>query len=181
MTGKPTRIKFPEMHTRQHMQNRRHLILSFGSIFCIAATISGCGGSSDPDYGALGLVDISGIIKLDGTPVPDVEVRFVTADDRTYSIGRTDSKGFYQLMFDTSKSGIIPGKKIVQLYQRKPSESGTTEGNIGDEEGADPDMIIATGSIPGCYGPESKVEVEVLKSQTDFDIDFKSDCSTVSR
>ncbi|MCY2974956.1 MAG: hypothetical protein NTW52_09865 [Planctomycetota bacterium] len=165
----------------QNMQIRPHLFFFLISIFCIAATVSGCGGSSDPDYGALGLVDISGIIKLDGNPVPDVEVRFVTAEDRTYSIGRTDSKGFYRLMFDTSKSGIIPGKKIVQLYQRKPSESGSNEGNIGEEEGADPDLVVASGSIPKCYGPESKVEVEVVKSQTDFDIDFKSDCSTVSR
>jgi hypothetical protein len=163
------------------MQNRPQLFFSFVSIFCISATVSGCGGTSEPDYGALGLVDISGVIKLDGNPMPDVEVRFVTVEDRIYSIGRTDGKGFYRLMFDTSKSGIIPGKKIVQLYQRKPSNSEAGEANIGDEEGADPDLVFASGSIPKCYGPESKVEVEVVKSQTDFDIDFRSDCSTVSR
>jgi hypothetical protein len=150
------------------------------TILCFATCLSGCSVASSPNYGELGLVQVSGVVTLDGEPVPGARVQFRTTEDGTYSQGVTDDKGRYSLMFDSETAGIIPGKKQVVVLGRGASseessddESNQGQGNISEE--------TAKVTIPKCYGSESKIEVEVTGSDSSFNLELRSDCSTVSR
>ncbi|MCY2973102.1 MAG: carboxypeptidase-like regulatory domain-containing protein [Planctomycetota bacterium] len=146
----------------------------------MATSFSGCSTGSTPNYGELGLVKISGRITVDGAPLANTRVQFVSPEDGSFSSGATDTNGRYSLMFDSETAGIIPGKKrVVFLSGRGTSEESSDEdpdqGNAGASSQAG--NVI----VPKCYGRSSKVEVEVTQSDSGFDIDLRSDCSTISR
>ena len=141
---------------------------------------TGCSTTSSPNYAALGLVQISGAITVDGAPLSNARVRLETTEDATYSEGITNVSGRYSMIFDSDTAGVIPGKKRVILLP-----GGTAKEESSDEDpdqGVDSTSVQTAGvAIPKCYGPDSKVMVEVTKSDSSFNIDFRSDCSTVGR
>lgn len=147
---------------------------------CLVTSFSGCSTGSTPNYAELGLVQISGKITVDGAPLANTRVQFVSPEDGSFSSGATDTNGRYSLMFDSETAGIIPGKKrVVFLSGRGTSEESSDEDPDQDNTAAS----SQAGSViaPKCYGRSSKVEVEVTQADSGFDIDLKSDCSTVSR
>ncbi len=168
-----------------------------GSLFVLFMILQGCSSYSKPDYGSLNLVEVSGSVSLDGTPLPNAEIRFETESDQIYSYGITDATGKYRLMFDSRTPGIIPGPKIVRVFT-KPSASEKTvsqtknteyhetedgESNRGEEqEGADTDESLPqpTG-LPESYGKNSKIRVEVTGPEKNFDFDLRSDGTTTAR
>lgn len=136
----------------------------------------GCGGNLEPEYEKLGLVDISGTVTLDGTPLANCTVTFEESE-YLYSSGVTDSNGRYTLMFDSRKSGIVPGSKTVRIKAGAPSSDG------GRKEEDDPDAKPAAAStitVPDCYNKDSKLKITVTASDSSFDFDLKSDCSTTT-
>lgn len=144
---------------------------------CLTLSASGCSSTSSPDYSDLGLVDISGRVLLDEKPMPNVEVRLVTAEDGIYSYGVSDSDGRYSLMFDSRTRGIIPGKKQVVVVNASAGAEGAQvdEEEAGETEGASKKK--GDSRIPTCYGWDSKYIVEVVGTSNAFDIDLKTDCS----
>jgi hypothetical protein len=158
---------------------QKSLLVAFGC--CVFVHVLGCSVASRPDYAALGLVQIAGTLTMDGAPLPGVEVQFHNREDSTYSSGRTDTSGRYALMFDSDTPGVIPGKKQVVLVAGASNSEESTEG--GSEQLVVGESIKKASAVvlPSCYGTESKVEVDVQESNSKFDIDFKSDCSTVGR
>jgi hypothetical protein len=148
-------------------------------LLCAITWISGCETTSQPDYGPLGLVEVSGVVSLDNKPLSNAEIRFETVADGIYSYGHTDENGRYKLMFDSRKSGIIPGKKRVMVLEKRKSESESTKRDR--EEGEDPEEMVENVKIPACYGRASAIEVEVKGAETSFDFNLKTDCSTTSR
>jgi hypothetical protein len=74
----------------------------------------GCRQGWEADYSNLGLVEVSGRITLDGTPVTESTVIF-ECPDKTYSFGTTDAQGNYSLMFNSEQSGALPGPKVVRI------------------------------------------------------------------
>ena len=64
----------------------------------------GCAGAPQADYGQLNLVNASGTVKLDGTPLEKAVVTF-DAEDGQFSYGLTDSSGNYTLQLDTRRRG----------------------------------------------------------------------------
>lgn len=150
--------------------------------------VIGCGRNGlEPDYDKLGLVEVSGRVTLDGQPLSGVQVVFEESQF-IYSYGDTDQEGRYQLMFDSRKSGIMPGKKTVRFRPRTISETegGAGEGRAGgggagEPESDDPDVSSGGQSpIPDCYNRGSKIQVEVTPSTKSFNFSLKSDCSTTS-
>ncbi len=143
---------------------------------CVFVTLGlGCSSGLDPDYGKLGLVDVSGTVTLDGSPLSGVQVVFEESPF-IYSSGVTDANGRYSLMFDSRKSGIVPGEKTVRIKPGAPQ----TENKGG--EGDDPDLksAKAVSAIPDCYNKNSILKVKVNQSDKSFDFQLKSDCSTKS-
>jgi len=133
----------------------------------VAFTSLGCSTTSQPDYSNLGLVDVTGTLTLDGTPLEAVEVRLETPEDLIYSYGVTDAQGKFRLMFDSRKPGIIPGKKRVIVVAKSLNESDKGRSGEGDEgategESNTPASNRSTASIvPKCYGRESKKFIDI--------------------
>ena len=88
-------------------------------------TLSGCG-ESGPQ-----LVQVSGVITLDGTPVPQLGVQFSPAFEKASpAYGVTDADGRYQLLYSADRKGAMPGTYIVELQALEPQfdEAGNRVG-----------------------------------------------------
>lgn len=157
----------------------------FGWLSCIGlfalALFAGCGQGLSPDYQQLGLVEVSGTVTLDGQPLANVTVKFEESPF-LFSYGVTDQRGRYRLMFDSRKSGIIPGEKTVRFVPGSPkSEQGSAREE--DSEG-DPDAKtrnVNLPSLPVAYIENSNIRVTVVESDGSFDFDLLSDGSTTGR
>jgi len=68
------------------------------------------------DYSNVDLAEVSGIITLDGQPLPYAQVYFRDVERDVISFALTDQRGRYRLMFNTHRSGIEPGEKAVQIW-----------------------------------------------------------------
>ena len=133
------------------------------------AIFVGCSPTSQPSYAKLGLVEVSGKITLDGEPLEGAAVYFHDRPNRRYSFGLTDANGRYKLMFDSRKSGVLPGSKEVEITTSKiPLE--LSAGSAGDEDGK-PDM---TERVPAKYNSESKLTFDVVKSVSNADFELNS-------
>jgi hypothetical protein len=148
-----------------------NLRLLAGGLIVSCSIAAGCNYSIDPDYGALGLVDVSGSISLDGAPVANAVVIF-EAPDLTFSFGRTDEQGRYELMFNSEKSGVLQGEKTVRIR---------TSGGVGDEGESSEDSPEAPSDekVPACYNSQSKIKVTITSDSSTLNFELKSDCSTV--
>ncbi len=152
----------------------------FVVLVSLATCVSGCSSGSVPNYADLGLVQVSGIITVDGAPLANTKVRFISPEDATFSYGVTDASGRYSLMFDSETAGVIPGRKrVVFLFGNRVGE----ESSDADDDQSTPSAASQTASVavPKCYGNNSKIEIEITQSDSSFNIDLKSDCSTVGR
>lgn len=133
--------------------------------------IAGCGGGPRADYGKLDLSSVTGTVKLDGQPLAGVMVKFEDEEQR-FSSGITDSAGQYRLMFNSEKSGVLPGPKVVRI-----SSAAAADPEASSEED-NPERPAAKENIPACYNKESKIAVDVKSGSQSFDFDLKADCST---
>jgi hypothetical protein len=124
----------------------------------------GC--SSEADYSSLNLVDVTGKVTLDGSPLAGARVAFHGADGHT-PIGITDSAGVYKLMYDSSQPGCTPGEKVVRI----------TTGSAASEEGADPDGATEEGAptaepIPAKFNRQSTLKAHVTAENRTFNWDL---------
>ncbi len=163
------------------LNNQKLFLFRLLVLAVIASPITasfGCRDQLQPEYEKLGLVDISGRVTLDGQPLSNCTVIFEESEF-LYSSGVTDSNGNYKLMFDSRKSGIVPGEKTVRFKAGVPAKENTS----GAEE-EDPDAKPTAANrpaIPDCYGKESKLKVTVSGNDSSFNFDLKSDCSTTGK
>lgn len=139
--------------------------LVFGLMLVLSV---GCGGSINADYSNLDLLDVSGTVTLDGKPLPGATVAF-EARDKTYSSGITDENGEYDLLFNTEKSGCLPGDKIVRIQVKTDSEAPEGESDIEGDNGQQANV-----KVPEEYNKNSTLEVTVDANHTTFDFDLKS-------
>lgn len=123
-------------------------------------SLSGCGKSG---YAALGLVDVSGTVMLDGKPLPGAKIAF-EGDDKRSAMGTTDSAGRYTLMYDSQTRGTTPGPKIVRIATAEAGEGG------GAAEGA----TVAKESLPARYNQKSELKADVSAFNKTFNFDLKS-------
>lgn len=145
-------------------------------LLCSTALL-GCSTAPSADYSKLGLVEISGTITLDSSPVAGAAI-YLIDDQERYSFGVTDASGRYRLMLNSEKSGIVPGAKRVEISTvRNPLGDAEDEGEL--EEGAEGNAP-KTEQIPECYNKKSKLKVTITDSDSGLDFELKSDCSTTS-
>jgi hypothetical protein len=126
-----------------------------------AVAFIGCGGQRQPQYAALGLVEVTGTVKLDGEPLGGVMIEFENPEDKTFSYAKTNANGGYKLMFNSEKSGCTPGKKIVRVKPYREPDS-------------DPVDIPIDSKIPDKYNRKSELTAEVDASHRSFDFDLTS-------
>jgi hypothetical protein len=129
---------------------------------------AGCTGRRCCDYSQLQLVQVSGVVTLDGRPLAQASVLF-EAEDGTSSRGTTDASGVYRLLYNAEKSGVTPGPKIVRISSRRDA---FTEAAAPTEEAraagaARPEVV------PARYNVRSELRVVVGASRQTFDFDLR--------
>jgi hypothetical protein len=92
------------------------LWLPLFGVFC------GCGssGGDTPDLG-----EVTGVVTLDGKPLPDVLVIFEPLSDDSdaaSSMATTDEQGRYELEFDDNHNGAVIGRHSVQIFNVDEAE-----------------------------------------------------------
>jgi len=144
-------------------------LLVLSAFGCVA--LVGCGGSG---------ATVTGVITLDGTPVPDAEVS-IEPFDRTQGIGadvvRTDSAGKFEVKPHAKKKGLSPGK--YGIYVSKWVNKKT--GQLPPPEEAEMEKAAGTlrNVLPYSYsnreeGPKFTAEIKAGKNDLGtFDVKSK--------
>lgn len=145
----------------------------------------GCSDTSQPDYSKLGLVEISGTVTMDDQPLANVAVFFHDRENRRYSFGVTDNDGRYTLMFDSRKSGVLPGEKEIEITSTKnPMASLSDASEVSNSEEteleskADREAEETTESrqemVPAKYNKATTLKYTVTESNQSVDFSLSS-------
>jgi len=133
-------------------------------VFCIlVVTILGCGdgGREKPDT-----VNVSGTVYLDGKPLADAEVNFVSEDGEFAAFGKTNAEGKYTLA-----QGAVPGKNKVYISKMEGEELDI---ELSEEEGMDAGQLEAMGmDTAGDIGPKELIAEEYSdpeKTKLEFEV-----------
>lgn len=123
----------------------------------LSLILAGCGSG-----GRLAVVPVSGLVTLNGDPLPDASVTFIPEKGKP-ATGKTDQTGIYRLTTYTQGDGAVIGKhKIAISKMTDLPESNTPE-----------ELAKIKHVLPETYAdPErSGLTAEVKSGQT-ADIDF---------
>jgi len=150
----------------------------------VTATTIGCGMGPSADYSSVELVDVEGIVKLDGQPVPSAVVMVEDLQTGLQSYGLSDDNGHFRLHFDSVEYGVVPGEKrvIISTTMKVPGLNSDEDGPEF-EEGEDGETIAdaeVEEQIPDAYRSDSRLRVTVSKSTSHLEFDLSSDGSTTS-
>ncbi len=85
--------------------------------FCIAIFCTGCGDSGPA------VAPVEGVVTLDGNAVGGVAVQFYPVAGGRASIGYTNEKGYYQLVYSMHEAGAMVGQHEVTLFYDDDQES----------------------------------------------------------
>jgi len=147
---------------------QRSLVATVG-LTAVPLVLFGCTSRPRVDYGQLNLVEVGGVVTLDGRPLPKATIIF-EADDRTFSLGKTDAAGRYQLWYNSEKSGVSPGRKIVRI--------STWPGAFTEAAAPTEEARAAPGSsqelVPVRYNTRSELTVVVESGTHSFPFDLRS-------
>jgi hypothetical protein len=114
----------------------------------------GCGRSDLPELGY-----VTGTVKLDGKPLPNVMVQFHSDAGGRPGTGMTDSEGNYELVYTTGAKGTKVGPSRVELTTVWPEG----EPPPGQKE-----------QIPAKYNSASMLKEDVKPGRNTFDFDLTS-------
>jgi hypothetical protein len=125
--------------------------------------MSGCGS-------AVNVTPVEGVVKLNGKPLINVEVRFAPDCDPNamslpFSRALTDAEGRYQLECDNKKPGAVTGKHLVMI--RRPSQRPAP--------GEAPPKAVGP-PIPPPYQSfaSTPLQIEVTIDKRDYDLNLNS-------
>jgi hypothetical protein len=128
----------------------------FRSHFVIAMLVglAGCGGPEHPEVGR-----VSGVVTLDGQPLPEAIVMFQPTQGRA-SIATTDSAGKYSLTYLDGVPGALLGAHKVIIRTEVPGEDGQPP--------------IAKEKLPKKYHEKTELTAEVKPGSNTFDFPLTS-------
>ncbi len=143
--------------------NRVSVISKLFVMLIMGLLAPGCGGRSGPP-----LTNVTGTVKLDGSPLSGAQVTFQPVSGKRPSFGITDSNGFYKLKFNQTAIGSEEGEHVVRISTfAPPVDNGkiTTEG--------EPEKVPAAYNDKAQDTPKMKVEVKGRATTVNFDLDSK--------
>ncbi len=88
------------------------------TLFVISLT-SGCSRSDAPPLGK-----VSGVVTLNGKPVPNASVTFIPTEGGRPASGETNNNGEYTLTFSSSHNGAKVGKNQVFIGTARDASAG---------------------------------------------------------
>ena len=95
----------------------------------LAPILFGCGGSDRPD-----LVDVSGVVTLNGQAVQGAEVVFQNEQSPRAATGVTDADGRFVLTTFEDNDGAVPGEHVVTIGKVKTDAA--ISGALADDPSA---------------------------------------------
>lgn len=125
----------------------KNKFLLFFALLGLLATIPACGG------GAIKTEGVSGVVTLDGEPLPNATVYFTPAEGSagaSQGVGKTNEKGEYKLqtLLGEADAGTTPGEYKVAIDCVEPYETG----NMIEENGGEIPETKVRSIIPEDYG-----------------------------
>ena len=126
---------------------------------------AGCSGGSNVDYSGLGLIKVTGVVTLNGSPLPDVTVLFESPDGQ-FSSGVTDENGQYRLAYDSDTDGVTPGEKIIRISKKPMSE----EGDEFESEDEELSSVEQKETLPTKFNTKSDLKMTVPSSSYDIEL-----------
>lgn len=124
----------------------------------LLVSIIGLAGCGSGDIG-----HVSGIVKLDGKPLPYARLEFFPQGGGGLSAGITDENGKYELYYGREGMGAEIGEHLVQI---RTAGAGPSQGDYGSK---------APEKIPLKYNTNSELikTVKAGSNVIDFDLDSK--------
>lgn len=151
----------------------KNKFLLFFALLGILATVPACGG------GAIKTEGVSGVVTLDGEPLPNATVYFTPVDKTSgaqQSVGRTNEAGEYKLqtLLGKADAGTTPGDYVVTIDCVDEVETGGTTTNDDGEEVPEMEEIQR---VPSRYlnGETSGLTATVVKGSNTFNFDLTSE------
>jgi hypothetical protein len=129
-------------------------------VLCVVLLpLAGCR-DSGPELG-----EVSGIVTLDGEPLPKARIRFEpVGPDGSPSYAKTDEDGHYELMFGVDKPGAMVGEHLVRITTARQEPAD----RLGRE------MITHPELLPSRYNTESELKREVKSGSQTIDFELVS-------
>ena len=131
-----------------------------GCLLCFALLLCGCGGDDGPEMG-----DVTGLVTLDGQPLPKASVRFVP-ENASPSIGITDDQGRYELQYSSSRDGAIVGMHTVSISTHR----NAGEDDDGNRTPAVPEKVAVEYNAKAAENPDMKREVKPGSNDINFEL-----------
>ena len=133
-------------------------------LLCVIFSV-GCSSGSNVDYSGLGLIKVTGVVTLNGSPLPDVTVLFESSDGQ-FSSGVTDENGQYRLAYDSDTDGVTPGEKIIRISKKPMSE----EGDEFESEDEELSSVEQKETLPTKFNTKSDLKMTVPSSSYDIEL-----------
>lgn len=158
---------------------RRPSVKRFCLAVLLALVFAGCGSGDDDYYSKVDLVDVRGVVELEGEPVEGavIVLQDVKTDLQSYAL--TDSAGEFRMRFDSVKYGVIPGEKMVIISTTMKIPGLNTDVEAGDgEEEPDGGRKKQADRIPKAYRGKSVLRATISESTSALNFNLAADGST---
>jgi hypothetical protein len=129
---------------------------------CLVVMIPGLGGCGRGKPAGISFAAVTGMVTLDGEPLPQAFIRFEPESGRP-SFGRTDSAGAYSLRYKGEDWGAIVGPHSVKI---------TTENLIEDTETGE--MRFVKEVLPSTYHARTTLTAVVEPGENVIDFPLES-------
>ncbi|MEO2017603.1 MAG: hypothetical protein ABGZ53_24885 [Fuerstiella sp.] len=134
--------------------------------FFLSITFIGCSGDASD---APTLVDAHGKVTVDGSPVANARVMFVSTQGSPFGV--TDASGNYTIAFNDEQDGAFPGETTVVVKKMDAAEF--VDDPDGDDE--DDEEGWEEKEEAGGEGGEWQIKVNVADGGSPFNFDLKSE------
>ncbi|MSR32469.1 MAG: carboxypeptidase regulatory-like domain-containing protein [Gemmataceae bacterium] len=153
------------------------ILLSFG-LFLTLGFLAGCGEATEHAK----IVPVSGLVTLDGKPLPNAHVHFQPMAQGTEnpgygSYGKTDAAGKFSLSLNaqaTQAAGAVVGKHRVAITTTQ--DDTKYDPAVGSPDGSNPKAKAPKEIVPAKYNAESTLTFDVGSNGSDkanFDLTAK--------
>lgn len=130
------------------------------AILCLIGPVLMAGCSSTSSAGA----EATGVITLDGTPLPNAFVSFIPKGEGSSAFATSDSTGSFTVQTSGSVTGLAPGEYIVVVEEGDAPDAETAEGEE-DTAGGGEGEVSGSSSIPKKYRSEATSDLTVTVSE----------------
>jgi len=145
------RWRLPE--SSRHPGSSRHLLQSIALVAGFAAATAAVAGCSGRRGKTPPLGQVSGVVSLDGQPLPRASLAFVPYERGNASYGFTDDAGRYTLEYGVKQPGAVVGRHRVEI--RTCGEGRDRDGNFVETAERLPAKYHLKSELTATVGPES--------------------------